>query len=352
MTGNLAKDEFGRQLLGIESLRKASPEAASFVTDLLIGDRKGFTEQVNKLRDKWKLQSLGVPPEDRKPPSAVDAIDEMQRHGGGAKSADDYINFLSTIKTKGLTNDQVRNMAYTYYNPQNAGMIGQFSSKTMNSRTGETENGQINVLKRMGDKDVLDRIKSIGDPKLNEHVKNFLESAISINVFPTLMKDMEDVTKAQGDRLGYDDKHQKFYLQGPNGQPIQSSSFVQNTIHRMNFISDAASNLADFVGAKDKNGYLIGLLSANNPNMFSREVKGFPGEINKAIMNQALARQMEAEQKAKSRKDLEGPGETSMKVPAGPVPIKTETVRKPELPKPPEFPQGIPMPRPRRDLRQ
>lgn len=308
MEGIISQSEFGRQMQGLKALNSLDSVSADLMRAQLMGNRKDFGEQLGKLSEQFKLKAMGVDPNDRRPPIAAEAIQHAHDFNPNPKQMEDYIDFLTKIKDKGFPDDVAKNIAYAYYRPENMGLVGLWSSKQMDPRSGKPISGQINVLQRMADKDVLDRIKSLGDPKLNGYVKDFLEKTISLNVFPDLTKDTEQLVKAAEDRLGYDDEHQRFYMAPRKpGDNLRSNSFVQNTIHRLNYVAEVSNNLADFVGAKDKNGYLIGLLSANNPNLFSREVKGFPAEINKAIANQALIRKQEAEKKAKAQEDMKTP---------------------------------------------
>ena len=303
--GLISKDELGQQLIGLKAIMDLGGPRAGEIFSNFLGDSKELTQRGNELMSKFKLMAIGSNPDtSRHPPNVADAIDTAFREGGSPKEMDKYIDFLANIKD--MPDQQARNMAYAYYNPKNIGLVGQWSSKTMDPRTGNTESGQINVFKRMGDASVLDRIYKLGDPKLNGYVKDFMEKTFSYTVFPTLLKDTEAMSKGAGDRLGYNDETQHFELKpGPRG--MASSSFVQNTIHRLNFAIDSMKNVAKHENVKDPNGYLIGLIMAGNPQAFSRDIPGFPGEINKAIQQQALTRQMQEEAKAKAKKDLQEP---------------------------------------------
>ena len=305
MQGIISQNELGRQTMGIKALTDLSGDIGAKFTSNLIANRKDFGEQQAKMSEEFKLKAMSVGPDDRRPPSINDAILRAHDFNPNPKVMDDYINFLTNIKDKGVPDDVAKKVAYAYYSPANRELIGNWSSKTMDPKTGNTIPGQVNVLKQMSSKDVLDRIKSLNDPKLNTYVKDFLEHSASSIVFPSLMRDTESMVKAAGDRLGYDDQHQRFYLTPKTGTSISSSPFIQTTVHRLNFAIESMQNVADFVGAKDKNGYIIGLLAANNPNLFSKEVKGFPSEINQAIANQVKAKLADEMKKSKAKKDLE-----------------------------------------------
>lgn len=306
--GTLAKDALGRQLMAIKLMQEKAPALASQIYNNFIANEKELPTGIANLAKQFKLSAISQPPGTPGAVNLADAVDAIRQRGGpyAAKTADDYVNFLGNIKSKDIDPAMAKNLAYAYYDPKNIGVVGQWTGDTMDSR-GQPRSGQVSVLQRMGDKDVLAKIKSLGDPTLNGHVKNFMENAFTYSVFPTLMKDSEAMVKAAGDRLGYDDEHQRFYLTPKVGNSISSSPFVRNTVNKLNFALETMNNMADFVGAKDKNGYLIGLLTAGNPNLFSREVPGFPGEINKAIQNQALARAKEEEDKKAKQKALQNP---------------------------------------------
>lgn len=302
--GLISQDELGQQLMGIKALQGMG--LAPDMAYNLMATRPDFSDRANKLIQSFKYSALGAAPESRNPPVVADAIAKTYGINPSPKVADDYINFLTNLKD--IKDPTVaRNVAYAYYNQKNAGMIGQWSRNTIDAK-GNTQSGQINVLQKMADKQLLDHIKSLGDGKLNGYVKNFLENSFSYNVFPGLMQDVQDVAKSS-DRLGYDDVHHRFQLTPLPGRASAASSLEQRTVNRLNFALESMEHVGEFSGVKpnEMNGYLIGLIMANNPMAFTKEVSGFPADINKAITNSVMVKKQKEEEEAAKRKALQAP---------------------------------------------
>jgi len=302
---------FGEAKLKYDALMNSSPELAKTYLDTFQSVVKNAGPIIGNHFADTMQSGMSVPQNGTtKPPNMNERINQAHNMGASPQTLQGYINWLDNIKT--MPKSQAINTAYMYYGPENIGMVGKWAKDAYNSRTGQTAEGQGTILSKMGDKGVLDKIWSLGDPKLNNHVQSFLEDAVSNRVFPSLMQDLEGTTKFG---LAYDNKTQQFMIRNPQQQmkeqgPLSfahgTSNYAQatQTVKQLNNVSQVVRNLATHLG-KDPNAYMVELITANNPNV-GKEMQGTPAETEnaavRALSNQVLAKKMK-EQNVRLRPD-------------------------------------------------
>lgn len=293
-----AKSDIGRQAVMYDAMNKVSPAAAKLFEPEFMKVTKDAGPKIGKVFSDWAKQGIAIKPGDptNKQQTVEQGIEEARKLGANPKTLQGYINFIGNIGN--LDNDQARNLAYAYFSPENLGLVSKWAREGFDPRS----EGQSTVLNKLGSKVVSDKIYSIGDNKLTQYYKDFMENAFAHTVFPSMLSDTREMSVAAGDKLRYDTDTAHFNLD-PRGQG-STSTFVRNTITRLNASIDTMKNIAKHE-SKDPNEYLIGLIRAGDPEAFSREIPGFPGQINQAIKNQILQKELEKKLKEQTMKNYQ-----------------------------------------------
>jgi hypothetical protein len=310
--GWLREPQFGPALAAYEALNSLSPEVAKTYLETFQNVVKNAGQTIGNHFQETMTKGMSVPPggaPGAKPMNMNERIQQAHDMGASPQTLQGYINWLDNIKT--MPRDKAINTAYMYYGPENIGMLSKWARDAYNWRTGQTAEGQGTILSKMGNKEILDKIWSLNDPKLKSNVQSFLEDAVSNRVFPSLMKDLEGTTKFG---LAYDNKTQEFVIRNPKEQaasgmgfPAGTSNYAQatQTIKQLNNIAGVVRNLASHLG-KDPNAYMTELITAGNPNV-GKELPGTPAQTEsaavRALGNQVLAKKMKEKPGEESNPD-------------------------------------------------
>lgn len=298
---------FGDALLKYNALGSLAPEVQKTYLDTFQSVVKNAGKTIGDHFQDTMTKGMAVSPEDKKnrPININQRIDEAHAMGATPPTIKNYIDFVSNIKD--MPKDKARNLAYMYYGTENLGMLGKWAKDDYDPRTGTLSEGKNAILQKMGDKQTLDKIWSIGDPKLNNQVQSFLENGFAKHVFPSLMNDLEGTAKFG---LAYDDKANEFVIRRPQEQmrdygPLSfaqgRSNYAQatQTVKQLNYAIGVVRNLAEHLG-KDPNAYLVELIASGNPNVGQvLNTESTPQQTESAVVralsNQVLAKKMKKE---------------------------------------------------------
>jgi hypothetical protein len=293
----IAKSDIGRQVIMYGAFGKLSPEIQHEYLDTFQQVNKDAGPKIRQLFEDFARSATGVKPEDskNKPASVSKAIEDARLRGADPKTLQSYIDFSKNIAKLG--DEEARNMAYAYFSPDNIGLIGKWANDSYDYRSGKEAQGKVAIFQKLGSKSITDRIYSLNDPQLIKYHQDFMEQAFTRHVFPGLLHDMEGVAKFN---LAYDTNTQHFVVKPGDERGViaytrgtTTYGAAEQTIKKLNYSIDAVKEIAKHQG-QDPNTYLIKLIMTDNPALFSREIPGAPGEINRAIQNQLLAKKMKS----------------------------------------------------------
>lgn len=289
-----------------------NPSLAGTINQDILANENDFTANNKGLYDNAVRSLIGIP---RNDPNARNAKDYIDVLGHTPRAAMDIVGIANKIQERGLDDEKAYRIAKGFFDPKNQGMVGKFALDAYDPRTGKTTQGQINVFKILGSEGIANRILELSKkhPDIFTDYTNFMQNTFKHEVFPTLLDSVKDLSMGSQDRLSYNTETQQFDLKKRDIQPgtFMSSNIARQSIgmfdrqlestkNKLNFVFGAMKNVAKISGEKDPNAYLIRLLMEERHDLFRTQVPGFPGEINKAILNQIQAKEIEKQQKAKA----------------------------------------------------
>lgn len=293
-----------------------NPELAGRINQDILANEKDFTANNKGLYAHSVRSFLGIP---RKNPAAPVAKDYLDALADEPKAAMDIVKISGSLRDRGMPDEKAYRIADAFFNSKNQGMVGKWEMDSYDPRTGKTKEGQISVFNQLGR--VADRILELShNPRYADILPkytDFMQNTFKREVFPTLLDSVKNLSVGAGNRLSYDSDTQQFDIRpkqfdmtNPTERAMSSKIVqqglgpyereLQSTKNKLNILFRNMREVAKISGEKDPNSYILRLITEERPNAFSREVPGFPGEINKAIQNQALAKEIEKQQKAKA----------------------------------------------------
>lgn len=308
-----------KKLAIAKALDDINPEAAGRINTNTVLNEKDFSESTKGMYTSLVRSMLGVPRNGSagSPPTVKEYQDEAEKAGVSSKNQMKFIKTIDLMLDKSLPDEKAYRIGKSFFDPKNQGLVGKWTIDKYDSRTGKSTEGSVSILRKLGSEEVSNRVKELSGkyPDLLTDYTDFILNTAKREVFPSLMDDVRNLSVTAGNRLIFhpEDPRNPFeiipvalsgtaqYSKVMQQGITLANRPLQSAVNKLNYVWQSMANVGKIAEVKDPNVFVLSQLMSERPDMFSQTIQGFPGEINRAIQGQMLAREME-KQKAEAQK--------------------------------------------------